>query len=198
MSARGTGYVEHMDQNKQHLRNHLKNARADLTPEERAGKSRAIVERLLGLLEEFDTVMVYAAKEPEVETEGLIETLLARGTKVVVPIIQRESRTLRLSYLEDPQVLLPSTFSVPEPIGHEIPAEAGEIGAAVIPLIGFDDRCHRLGYGAGYYDRFLGAYPRILRVGTGFACQRADRIPSEPHDITMHCIVTEEGVTRCR
>ncbi len=186
-----------MDQSKQHLRNRLKKARADLTPEERAEKSQAIVGLLLGLLEEFDTVMVYAAKEPEVETKGLIEALLARGTKVVVPIIQRETRTLRLSYLEDPQVLLPSTFSVPEPIRHEIPAEAGDIGAAIIPLIGFDDRCHRLGYGAGYYDRFLGTHPRVLRIGTGFACQRADRIPSEAHDITMHCIVTEQGITRC-
>jgi 5-formyltetrahydrofolate cyclo-ligase len=187
-----------MDQSKQHLRNRLKQARADLTPGERAKKSHAIVGILLDLLEAFDTVMVYAAKEPEVETRELIEVLLAGGTRVVVPIIQRETRTLRLSYLEDPGVLRPSTFGVPEPIGSEIPAEDGDIDAVVIPLIGFDDRCHRLGYGAGYYDRFLASHPDIMRIGAGYACQRADRIPSEPHDITMHCIVTEQGITRCR
>jgi 5-formyltetrahydrofolate cyclo-ligase len=187
-----------MDQSKQHLRNRLKQTRADLTPEERTEKSNAIVENLLGLLEEFDTVMVYASKEPEVKTEGLIDALLARKTKVVVPIIQRETRTLRLSYIENQEVLHPSTFNVPEPIGHEITAEAKDIGAAVIPLIGFDESGHRLGYGAGYYDRFLSTHDNILRIGTGFACQRVDRVPSEPHDITMHYIVTEDGIIRCR
>ncbi|HDR73927.1 MAG TPA: 5-formyltetrahydrofolate cyclo-ligase [Methanoculleus sp.] len=184
------------DPTKHHLRERLKHARASLTTEERAEKSRAIAGILLGLLEGVDTVMVYVAKEPEVETLGLIEALLERGTAVVVPIIQRETRTLRLSYLEDTGVLLPSTFHVPEPVGHEIPADGGSIGAAVIPLIGFDDRCHRLGYGAGYYDRFLGTHPGVLRIGVGFACQRADRIPAEAHDIALHCIVTEDGVTR--
>jgi 5-formyltetrahydrofolate cyclo-ligase len=197
MSAIHPGPPDDMDQGKQHLRNRLKTAREELTPGERAEKSRTITGLLLELLEGYDTVMVYAAKEPEVETGGLIDALLAQGTKVVVPIIQRENRTLRLSYLEDRRVLCPSTFNVPEPVDHEIPAEAGDIGAAVIPLIGFDACGHRIGYGAGYYDRFLGTHDRILRIGIGFACQRVNCLPSEPHDIFMHYIVTEDGIIRC-
>ncbi len=183
-----------MNQSKQHLRNRLKQAREELSPAERADKSSIIAQLLLGLLEGLDTVMVYAAKEPEVGTEILIDALLARETKVVVPIIQRETRTLRLSYIEDREVLHPSTFNVPEPIGHEIPADAEDICAAVIPLIGFDACGHRIGYGAGYYDRFLVEHDHILRIGTGFACQQVNCLPSEPHDITMHYIVTEEGI----
>lgn len=197
MSAIQPGPPGNPDLSKQHLRDRLKAARETLTPGERAEKSRIITGLLLDLLEDCGTVMVYAAKEPEVETGWLIDALLARNTKVVVPIIQREDRTLRLSYLEDRRALSPSTFNVPEPIGHEIPAKAEDIDAAVIPLIGFDACGHRVGYGAGYYDRFLADHDRILRIGIGFACQRVDCLPSEPHDILMHAIVSEDGILRC-
>jgi 5-formyltetrahydrofolate cyclo-ligase len=78
---------------------------------------------------------------------------------VIVPIIERETRTLRLSYLTNPDVLITSTFNVPEPIGNEIPVSADTVEVAIIPLIAFDLHGNRLGYGAGYYDRFLTAHP---------------------------------------
>jgi 5-formyltetrahydrofolate cyclo-ligase len=67
----------------------------------------------------------------------------------------------------------------------------------VIPLIGFDAQGNRLGYGAGYYDRFLSKNPRILKIGLGFGCQAAGEIPCDDRDIRMDYIITEKGVVRC-
>jgi 5-formyltetrahydrofolate cyclo-ligase len=142
--------------------------------------------------------MVYVSKANEVDTRGFIRGLLASGTAVVVPIIERESRTLRLSYLRDPAVLVESTFSVPEPIGSEIPARAEEIPVVVVPMIAFDRNGHRLGYGAGYYDRFLSCHPHLKKIGIAFSCLEVPEIPGDENDVPMDLIVTEEGIIEPR
>ncbi|NYT05215.1 MAG: 5-formyltetrahydrofolate cyclo-ligase [Methanomicrobiales archaeon] len=182
---------------KERLRICLKERRAVTAGSDRRAYSRQITGYLLGLLSGFSTILVYVSKDPEVDTRLLITELLSRGADVVVPIIERESRTLRLSYLRDPDHLSVSTFNVPEPIGHEIPADPECIQAAVIPLIGFDAAGNRIGYGAGYYDRYLSQSPHVVKIGIGFSCQEAERIPCEDFDIRMDYIVTELGVIRC-
>lgn len=141
--------------------------------------------------------MVYVSKDPEVDTLPLLRHLLGEKKRVVVPIIQREDRSLRLSYLTSLSTLRPSTFNVPEPIGNEIPAEAERIEVAVIPLVGFDRKGNRIGYGAGYYDRFLQKNRQMMKIGVAFACQEVPIVPAEPFDIRMDVIITEEGVHRC-
>ena len=179
------------------LRNRLKDLRAAIPADERARKSMQICSRLSEMLIGYETVMVYVAKEPEVETMPLIRGLLERGTRVVVPIIEQETHTLRLSHLLDTSTLVPSTFNVPEPVGNEIPADPGELEAAVIPLIGFDSRGHRLGYGAGYYDRFLERVPDLVKIGAAFAAQEVDRVPSHHYDVRLDYVVTELGIMGC-
>jgi 5-formyltetrahydrofolate cyclo-ligase len=183
-----------MAKTKQEIRTEVKQRRLALTLQERKEKSRCICAALLSILNGTGPVMVYVAKPPEVDTELLITTLLARGTRVIVPVIERKTTTLRLSYLEDPSVLVESTFCVPEPVGCEIPARPDEIGIAIIPLLAFDRQGNRLGYGAGYYDRFLAAHPRVKTIGIAFACQEMPELPGEPTDIRMDRILTESGL----
>ncbi|MGA9085270.1 MAG: 5-formyltetrahydrofolate cyclo-ligase [Methanoregula sp.] len=185
-----------MKKTKQEIRAEVKRRRQALTPEEREEKSRRICGALLDLLDGTGPVMAYVAKPPEVDTAALIAGLLARGTRVIVPIIERETVSLRLSYLEDPSVLVESTFHVPEPTGHEIPARPDEVKAAIIPLLAFDSEGNRLGYGAGYYDRFLAAHPGMKTIGVAFACQEMPDLPGESTDIQMDMIVTESGIVR--
>ncbi|MCM2466047.1 5-formyltetrahydrofolate cyclo-ligase [Methanoculleus oceani] len=185
-----------MSQTKAALREQAKEARSLLSPAEIATYSSSIEERLLDLLNGFTTVMVYASKAPEVETKGLIADLNLRGVRVVVPIIERETCSLRLSYLPDPAVLVPSTFNVPEPIGHEFPARPEDVEVVVIPMLAFDAEGNRLGYGAGYYDRFLCRYPHQKKIGIAFSCQEAQSIPADDNDVKMDYIVTEKGIIR--
>lgn len=186
-----------MSQTKAALRLRAKEARARLSPEEIAAYSATIEQRLLDLLDGFATVMVYVAKTPEAETIGLIAALNRRGVRVVVPIIERKTCSLRLSYLPDPSALVPSTFNVPEPIGHEIPARPGDVEAVVIPMLAFDAEGNRLGYGAGYYDRFLCRYPHPIKIGIAFSCQQAESIPANSNDVKMDYVITEMGVLQC-
>jgi len=185
-----------MSQTKASLRERAKEVRSRLSPAEIAAYSDSIEERLLDLLDGFTTVMVYASKAPEVETMGLIAALDCRGVRVVVPIIERETCSLRLSYLPDPSVLVPSTFDVPEPIGHELPARPEDVEVVVLPMLAFDAEGNRLGYGAGYYDRFLCRYPHPKKIGIAFSCQQAECIPADENDVKMDCIVTEKGIIR--
>ncbi len=163
---------------------------------EREDLSKGICSSLLGMLNGCSPVMIYVSKPPEVNTDTLISALIAKTGRVIVPIIERETVSLRLSYLEDPSVLVESTFHVPEPIGSEIPARSEEVTIAVIPVLGFDRYGNRLGYGAGYYDRFLEKNPNITRIGLAFACQEIPVIPCDANDVKMDIIVTENGVFR--
>jgi len=183
-----------MRERKNRVRQAMRERREKLSPAERLEKSRKICGHVLGLIREGETVMVYSSKELEANTRPLIEKLLAAGNPVIVPIIVKEDVSLRLSYLRDPSVLVISTFGVPEPIGSEIPARAEDVDTIILPMLGFDRRGARLGYGAGYYDRFLARNPRIRRIGIAFACQEADEVPCEENDIHMHLIITEDGI----
>ncbi|HOT94753.1 MAG TPA: 5-formyltetrahydrofolate cyclo-ligase [Methanoregulaceae archaeon] len=186
-----------MDRSKHRMRDRIRAARTCLHPPDLVARSRRIASHTQILLEDQKTVMVYASKPGEVDTMGMIRGFLDRGVRLVVPIIERETRSLRLSRLEDPAVLVPSTFGVPEPIGHELPVDPDEIGAVIVPMLGFDRFGNRLGYGAGYYDRFLGLHPIEVKVGIALACQEFERIPADPFDIPMDWIVTEDGPFRC-
>ncbi|HJJ51166.1 MAG TPA: 5-formyltetrahydrofolate cyclo-ligase, partial [Methanocorpusculum sp.] len=83
-------------------------------------------------------------------------------------------------------------------ISAEKPAAASSIDVVLVPMVGFDRVGHRLGYGAGYYDRFFEKNPNIPRIGMAYACQEMECIPSEWFDARMDLIVTEDEVIDCR
>lgn len=187
-----------MSDSKMALRQTAKIQRATLNKAQISDYSRRIRDHLIPLLKEREPVLVYSSKCPEVDTMPLIEWLLKEEKTVVVPIIQRDDCSLRLSCLSDPAVLVPSTFQVPEPIGHEIPADPAAIQVVIVPMLAFDTTGNRLGYGAGYYDRFLAQHPELMTIGLAFSCQEIPSLPAEENDIRMDWIVTEEGILCCR
>lgn len=183
-----------MRERKSLVRQILRERKDSVTPRERLEKSRQISSRIADIIHDGETVMVYSSKEKEVNTAPLIATLLERGIPVVVPIIVKEDVSLRLSYLRDVSALVPSTFGVPEPIGSEIPATGREVDTIVLPMLGFDRNGGRIGYGAGYYDRFLEKNPHLRKIGIAFACQECECLPVDENDVRMDCIITEEGI----
>ncbi len=179
---------------KNNIRQILRQRKETLIPEERLEKSRRICSHTMKLIRDGETVMVYTSKEKEVNTAPLIETLFRSGNPVIVPIIVKEDISLRLSYLRDFSVLVPSTFGVPEPIGNEIPANGDDVDTIILPMLGFDREGRRIGYGAGYYDRFLAKNKELRKIGIAFACQEYETIPADENDIPMDYIITEEGI----
>jgi 5-formyltetrahydrofolate cyclo-ligase len=195
---RKTKHGKHlMHRTKHELREALKKEWFAIPLVEREKKSSGICSCLLDILDGCSPVMVYVSKPPEVSTETLIAAFIARGGRVIVPIIERETVSFRLSYLDDPSVLVDSTFHVPEPVGGEIPARPEEVTVAVIPVLGFDWNGNRLGYGSGYYDQFLAQHPDITTIDLAFACQETSAIPCDAHDVRMDMVITENGICRC-
>lgn len=179
---------------KNSIRQILRQRKEAMNPEDRLEKSKRVCHHLMTLIQDGETVMVYTSKEKEVNTTPLITTLFERGNPVIVPIIVKDDISLRLSYLRDFSVLVPSTFGVPEPIGNEILATGQNVDTIILPMLGFDRTGGRMGYGAGYYDRFLAKNQNVRKIGIAFACQEYDNMPVDENDIPMDYIITEKGI----
>ena len=179
------------------LRDHARTVRSALSRAQIEEKSASICRQLYKVLDGIDPVMVYVSKPLEVNTRDLIDYLIHRHGRIVVPIIERDTRTLRLSYIQNTSVLVKSTFHVHEPVGSEIPASPDEVRAVIVPMLAFDHSGNRLGYGAGYYDRFLCNLPHIKKIGLAFSCQEVGCVPCEANDVKMDMVVTENGIFQC-
>jgi 5-formyltetrahydrofolate cyclo-ligase len=179
------------------LRDQARNKRSALSPSEIEEKSSSICRFLCDLLKESDPVMVYISKPLEVNTKDLIDFLLSSGKRVIVPVIEKDTRTLRLSYITSNSVLVRSTFQVHEPVGNEMPALPCEVKTVVVPMLAFDQAGNRLGYGAGYFDRFLAGQHHLKKIGLAFTCLETGCVPCDTNDVKMDLIVTENGIFSC-
>ncbi len=180
------------------LRQKMRAARDALSPAEIEEKSERIAKRLLAhpAYQKAASVMCYASFGSEVRTDGLIKSALAAGKAVAVPVCLPDQRLLPSLVCFFPDELEPGRFGVPEPkAGCLRPASPADFDLIIVPGVAFDRRGYRLGYGAGYYDRFLReTRPGAVFLGLAFELQVVEDVQPEPHDVPVHIIVTEERV----
>lgn len=177
-------------------------ARDQLDPISRSEKSS----RIAALLTEHPAVrearhlFIYVHFRSEVETLPLIEHFLAAGKTVSVPLTLRKEQRLSAVRITDPaRQLSPGCFGILEPTQEQTAADPAAIELALIPGSVFDHFGGRLGYGCGFYDRFLSQdAPQALRVALAYAMQLAEHVPLEAHDQLMDLLVTEEQCYDCR
>ena len=189
-------------QNDRHLlRTNILAQRDRLTKTDRQKKSEKIAENFWRLPEAAGAacVFIYVNFRSEVETVALIRQCLAREKIVAVPYTDVKSRVLLPFMIGNPEKdLRPGYCSIPEPDPVRatlIPPE--KIDIAVIPGSVFDIYGGRLGYGGGYYDRFLvNDAPQALRIGFAFEQQLVDRVPLEPHDQPLDILMTEKRTVK--
>ncbi len=130
----------------------------------------------------------------EADPTPLLQVLADRGLTLALPCME-ESRTLRFRVWHPGDPLRENRLGIEEPL-----MTAPEImpDMFLLPLVAFDEEGRRLGYGGGDYDRLLAdkAYERARRIGYAYEFQKADRLPSEPHDATLDYVVTEARLYR--
>ncbi len=172
--------------------------RKNMAPDEVAAKSRAITERLKAL-DEFrkaTTILCYvSSKDNEADTHALIESLLAEGRTVLVPVADREG-ILLWSRIEGLSELAPARFGIlePRPECRHLTVPPAE-SPVVVPGIAFTPDGCRIGYGEGYYDRFLAHHPGP-GIALAFEVQIVPTFDRNHHDIAVDTIVTEQTVYR--
>lgn len=181
------------------LRRKILAQRDSLSQVERQQKSQAIHE-LLWTLPTFcnaATLLAYVNFRSEVETLPLITAWLARGRELCVPLTDPGSHRLIPYLLTDPVCQLrPGYCGIPEPDPARCQAiDPARIDAVLVPGSVFDRQGGRLGYGGGYYDRFLAdEAPQAVRIGIAFELQVVAAVPLLPHDQPLQFLVTETGV----
>lgn len=181
------------------LRPRLGARRAALAPAAARAAAARVAEQVLALPEVVAAsgVMACLSFGDELDTRGLIERLLAGGREVYVPRAEPGERRLHLHRF--PCALERLSFGLEQPLrgAAELPAAEidATIGAVLVAGLGFDRSGYRLGYGGGYFDRFL-AGRSLPAIGLAYDVQLVDALPREPHDVPMTAVVTESGVLR--
>ena len=156
--------------------------------------SHQITDQVLKLSEfvKAKHILAYADYNHEVMTRYIIEEAWKAGKEVAVPkVVGKDMIFYRLT---DFSQLEPGYFGIPEPVRGEI--VKWEDALMVVPGVAFDPENNRVGYGGGFYDRFLEKHPDITRLAVAFDFQILDLVPTEPTDICPQIIVTQSKVYR--
>ena len=141
-------------------------------------------------------VHVYRSTAEEVQTLPFIEYALGIGKEVYVPITPESGADLAHCRVTWRTQWQPGRFGILEPIPESAADVVGAehfdpTTAVIVPMVAFDKTCHRLGYGKGYYDRFL-VQTKAVAIGIAYQCQLVPSIAAEPHDVPLAAIATQE------
>ena len=175
-------------------------ARDALPAQNRTEKSMKIAD-IGGLLIDIESSLDVSGFFPirsEVDVRPLMQRLQSKGAAVSVPVVM-DKQTIVFRELIDGAPLVSTGFGT---FGPDTEARIVDPDLMLVPLAAFDRRGHRIGYGAGYYDRAIarlhamGRTPRL--IGVAFDCQQVDMVPSEDHDVALDAILTESNLTYFR
>lgn len=135
----------------------------------------------------YRSVFLYLSFSHEAGTDKLLKSLLSQGKTVYCPRVEGKEMD---AVLYDENLSL-SAFGIREPLGE---AFTGDIDVAVVPLLAVDEKGNRLGYGGGYYDKYLSAHPNTLKIGYCYDEQFAREIPVGGKDVKMDAVVTDKRI----
>jgi 5-formyltetrahydrofolate cyclo-ligase len=171
-----------------------------LTTAAAADLAATIQARVLALPEYAQAGLVHtylATLENEVATTGVIDRARRSGRQVAAPVVVPGTRQLRHALVDRLDNWQPDRWGLlAPPADHSAWLEdLTQIGLVLVPGLAFDGAGRRLGYGGGYYDRFL-RQTAAPRVGLTFDCLVLDQVPEEPHDVRVDLVLTETRLQR--
>lgn len=190
--------VKNIKEIKTGLRSKYRRLREDLSEEEKRSLDSEIQSRLLSLREysQADTVFTYVSKELEVDTLAIVRAAWANQKRVAVPRCVPGTRDMEFYYIRSWQDLEPASFGVMEPIVERCERVDDESkGFCLVPGFSFDVQGFRLGYGGGYYDRFLSRFGGFT-VGICYSFCVQWNLPHGYYDRSVDLLVTEKYVRR--
>ena len=186
------------------LRQSLSERRRALSPQQRMLAAQGL-RRSLEQLPEYHTdarVAGYWATAGELPLNLVIPPLAARGQQFLLPVISAD-RELRFAPWQSGEEVQANRYGIPEPVATERMLAAFQLDLVLVPLLAFDRRGHRLGYGGGYYDRSFAFLREQLRptepllVGIAYDFQELAQIEAQPWDVTLDFIATDQELIDC-
>jgi len=170
------------------LRKQIREQKRNMTQSQIIDKSKKLAELFLACkaYQQAKTVYGYLPYNQEVRTVAMLEQALKDGKKVAVPKVYGD--TMRFIYMEDFSKTEKSSFGIPEPIADG-PVAEDKTALVLMPGLAFTKNGDRMGYGGGYYDRFLSDEPDHPTVALCYDFQVVDTLPTEEYDIPVDAVL---------
>jgi 5-formyltetrahydrofolate cyclo-ligase len=168
--------------------------RAAIAPAAREEAGRKILAALMSLPEYLSakTIFCYVSAGDEPDTRALIEDARAGGRRVGVPRCASAGE-MRVHEIRSSDDLAPGIYDIPEPKEHCPHLLPGEVDLVIVPCVCCDEEGYRLGYGGGFYDRWLEKH-RAPAAALCYESMVVPAVPREPHDRRVGILVTDETV----
>ncbi len=184
---------------KNEIRRRQRERRAAIPTEEKKQTDAAIVEhiRASAFFQNASMLLLYAPMEGEVNLLPLARLFRRAGKPIAFPRCDKESNTMSFYILSEDARLTPGAYGIPEPPADAPLCTPDEHALCLLPGLSFDPRGNRLGYGKGYYDRYLASFPGVT-VGVTPTAMMLRELPADEHDIPARYIATERGIWRAR
>ncbi len=178
--------------------------RENLSPTEHARHSRQIGTHVIEWIQRseksekeccFDAVMVYFSMKSEVGTHELIESFFNQGREIIAPVLDTKSGQLIPRCIQNLEKdLVEHPYGILEPNENCPIFPPDKLQLIIVPGTAFDSNGYRLGYGKGFYDRFLPTCPNAVTIGITFQVQLVDDTYPQPWDVPMQHVFSEEGM----
>ncbi len=183
---------------KSELRNEYRLIRRSLDNSFCDSASKKICESIIGLSEygSSKTIMSYSAINKEVRTDLLNEHALNSQKTLLLPVCNTKTETMHAARLNGAQDMALGGYGIYEP-SDKTTFDEEKIDIVIVPALVFNRRGYRIGYGKGYYDKFLRSCKNALKIGCAYTCQISDMDFCSDYDIAVDIIVTQKEVIYC-
>lgn len=174
--------------NKQELRRMIREKKRAMCPEEIEARSARLMELFLAsdAYRNAKTIYGYLPYNQEVRTVPMLEQALKDGKKVAVPKCYGDE--MKFLYMDDLSLVEKGYANIPEPIADE-PVADDETALVLMPGLAFDPQGHRIGYGGGFYDKFLSREPNHPTLALCYDFQLLPHLETEEFDIPVDCVL---------
>ena len=178
------------------IRKQMKQLRADMTRTERFEKSMQIFEQLITVPEfkRADRIYTYVSMDNEIDTIMLIDYSLSLEKRVFVPRVS--GKDMEFYEISDISELNPGYRGIYEPDINGKEPDYSRTGFMCMPGLAFDRSYNRIGYGGGFYDRYLSVENKLYKAALAYEAQLLESIPAQDVDVRPDMIVTEESIYR--
>ena len=183
------------------IREEYKARRREMDRETRADRDSRICNHAMGLVSfRFaEYVLLYAALEDEIDIYDIAREAMARGKKIAFPRCRKEDHTMKYHIVESLDQLSPDSYGILEP-SEDLPVydPENDAGSAIcfVPGLVYDKAGFRVGYGKGFYDRFLSRF-KGSSVGVVYSDFILPEVPRGRFDVSVDILLSEKGVKIC-
>ena len=182
-----------MTDNRESIRNKIKHIRNLQSTNDIDKYSNIIMDKLFSnqIFKNSNCIGFYYSLKTEVFTSNMIQKTLDLGKNVCLPKVDQGSKTMNFHTIDGIENLKKNHLDISEPVNGEI---CTNIDVVIVPGIAFDKSGNRLGFGSGYYDKFLNLHASIYKIALAFDFQLIDTIDIQEHDVPMDLIITENRI----